>query len=122
MGYFVPVHTRHKCGMNTVSRIRKRVDSSLLFRKRKIATAHHAAFTLIELLVVIAIIAILVAMLLPVLVKAKQRAWTAGCLNNLKQLEVCWHLYALDNHDLLPPNNSVMFIGGAVFGAGISWS
>src|SRR5262245_30747600 len=80
-----------------------------------------AAFTLIELLVVIAIIAILAAMLLPVLSRSKEKAHTIGCLNNLKQLQVCWHLYALDNQDLLPPNNSVMLIGGGVLAAGISW-
>jgi prepilin-type N-terminal cleavage/methylation domain-containing protein/prepilin-type processing-associated H-X9-DG protein len=78
-------------------------------------------FTLIELLVVIAIIAILAAMLMPALSKAKQKAWTVGCLNNLKQLEVCWHLCALDHDDRLPPNNSVMLIGGGALARDISW-
>jgi len=64
------------------------------------------AFTLIELLVVIAIIAILAALLLPALSQAKSRAKTTACLNNLRQLGLCWQLYPVDNNDALVPNNS----------------
>jgi prepilin-type N-terminal cleavage/methylation domain-containing protein/prepilin-type processing-associated H-X9-DG protein len=64
-------------------------------------------FTLLELLVVIAIIAILAALLLPSLSKAKTKGQGVACTANLKQLQLCWQLYTDDNADSLPGNTAL---------------
>ncbi|MFO1488873.1 MAG: type II secretion system protein [Verrucomicrobiota bacterium] len=76
-------------------------------------------FTLMELLVVIALIGILSALLLPALGKGRDRSRTIACLNNQKQLQLCWHCYTLDHADFLVPNNTVNNISTNISGSTI---
>jgi prepilin-type N-terminal cleavage/methylation domain-containing protein len=95
------------------ARLDSRRFHSTYFSEQRISRAASKGFTLIELLVVIAIIAILAAMLLPALGKAKEKAAGVLCMGNTRQLMMAWRMYADDNKD--------MMTGADAAGTGPAW-
>jgi prepilin-type N-terminal cleavage/methylation domain-containing protein len=68
------------------------------------------AFTLVELLVVVGIVAVLIALLMPVLASARRQANTAACLNNLRQLGMGYHRYVAENKGWAPRGGGMEFL------------
>lgn len=96
--------------MNTGARQCTRSTTDSAPPSRSESPGARRGFTLIELLVVIGIIAILASLLLPVLSRGKARAQTIDCIDHLRQLQLCWHMYTHDNNNTLVPNNFVYYV------------
>lgn len=100
----MPYRTQRLITFDEFSDPRDGAAASTLVRR------HPQGFTLVELLVVIAIIALLTALLQPVLSRVRAKSREVVCLNNLKQLQICAKLYSLDNDDFLLPNRNVYLL------------
>ena len=85
-------------------------------RSREAINSHVTGFTMLELLVVVAVIAIIASFLSAALNQTKAKAHQITCLNNLKQLQLCWNMYADDNSDQLPLNKSTESADEQLFG------
>ena len=99
--------------MNTVASQPAELGTSSAHKTSSDSLAPSRAFTLVELLVVIGTIVILASLLLPVLSRGKSRAQTIDCVDHLRQLQLCWHMYTHDNNSSLVPNNFVAFVSMA---------
>jgi prepilin-type N-terminal cleavage/methylation domain-containing protein len=97
-------------------------ESSVLVRRLFVISVGAFAFSLIELLVVIVVLSVLAALLLAALAKAKEEGRRVNCLSNLRQLTLCWEMYADENQGFLAPNNWIDYAGaGGGFNQSVSW-